>query len=127
MFQVCDAASVGFDPARWERVGELADELCGSGQVGAIGIFVSRGDRTTGTRLFGRQRLGDDANGTIRDDAVFLIASITKPIVAMSALLLVEAGQVRLDDRVSRYLPEFGNNGKNGIRIRHLLTQPRQP
>ena len=122
MFQVCDAASVGFDPARWKRVGELADELCSSRLVGAIGIFVSRGDRTTGTRLFGRQRLADEADGTIRDDAVFLIASITKPIVAMSALLLVEAGQVRLDDRVSRYLPEFGNNGKNGIRIRHLLT-----
>ena len=119
MFQVCDAASVGFDPARWKRVGELADELCSSGQVGAIGIFVSRGDRTPGTRLFGRQRLADEADGTIRDDAVFLIASITKPIVAMSALLLGEAGQVRLDDRVSRYLPEFGNNG---IRIRHLLT-----
>ncbi len=122
MFRICDAASAGLDPDRWERVRGLAEGLCESGQVPSIGIFVARGDRTTGTMLFGRQRLGDEFHGTIRDDAIFLIASITKPIVAMSAMLLVEKGEVRLDDRVSRYLPEFGNSGKNGIRIRHLMT-----
>ena len=121
MFQVCDAASTGLDPRRWDRVRELAQELCESGAVPSIGIFLARGDRTTGTMLFGRQHL-DDPHRTIRDDAIFLIASITKPIVAMSAMILVENGEVRLDDRVSRYLPEFGNSGKNGIRVRHLLT-----
>ena len=121
MFQVCDAASTGLDPRRWDRVRELAQELCESGAVPSIGIFVARGERTTGTMLFGRQHL-DDPHRTIRDDAIFLIASITKPIVAMSAMILVENGEVRLDDRVSRYLPEFGTGGKNGIRVRHLLT-----
>ena len=99
----------------------MAQELCESGAVPSIGIFVARGERTTGTMLFGRQHL-DDPHRTIRDDAIFLIASITKPIVAMSAMILVENGEVRLDDRVSRYLPEFGTGGKNGIRVRHLLT-----
>ncbi len=122
MFQVCDAASAGLDPRRWERVSRLAETLCESQQVPSIGIFVARGNRTTGTMLFGRQRLDDESHRTIRDDAIFLIASITKPIVAMSAMLLVESGEVRLDDRVSRYLPEFASNGKNGIRIRHLMT-----
>jgi len=122
MFQVCDAASVGLDPRRWETVSRLAETLCASQAVPSIGIFVARGDRTTGTMLFGRQRLDDESQRTIRDDAIFLIASITKPIVAMSAMLLVESGEVRLDDRVSRYLPEFAGQGKNGIRIRHLMT-----
>ena len=122
MFRTCDAASAGLVPSRWERVRGLAERLCESGQVPSIGIFVARGDRTTGTMLFGRQRPGDESHRTIRDDAIFLVASITKPIVAMSAMLLVESGEVRLDDRVSRYIPEFGSKGKNGIRIRHLMT-----
>tara|TARA_B100000029_G_scaffold464835_1_gene499054 strand:- start:381 stop:1511 length:1131 start_codon:yes stop_codon:yes gene_type:complete len=122
MFTTCDTVAAGLDPARWERVEELAAELCHRREVGAIGLFVARGRRTIGSRIFGRQRLDDPSDRSIRDDAIFLIASITKPIVVMSALLLVERGEVRLDDRVSRFLPEFGNNGKNGTRVRHLMT-----
>jgi CubicO group peptidase (beta-lactamase class C family) len=67
---------------------------------------------TPGTQFFGRQRVG----------AIFLIASITKPIVAMGAMLLVERGQLALNDRVADYLPEFGKQGKYGTTIRNLLT-----
>ena len=72
-------------------------------------------------------------------DAIFRIASMTKPITSLAAMMLVEAGQLRLDDPVSKYLPEFASvrvlttfNDADGtfesrpparpIAIRHLLT-----
>lgn len=121
MFETCDPQTVGLDPGRWQAVLDLAAGWCRTNELPSIGIFIARGQRTTGTHLFGRQHLAGNP-GTIRDDAMFLIASITKPIVAMSGLLLVERGDVRLGDRVSRYVPEFANNGKNGITLRHLMT-----
>jgi CubicO group peptidase (beta-lactamase class C family) len=42
-------------------------------------------------------------------DTIFRIASMTKPITSVGALRLVEAGKLRLDDPVSRYIPEFAD------------------
>lgn len=56
-------------------------------------------------------------------DTVFDIASLTKVVATLPAILkLLEEGSLRLDDRVSFFLPEFKKNGKEEIRIRHLLT-----
>jgi CubicO group peptidase (beta-lactamase class C family) len=72
-------------------------------------------------RCFGRQTLSADSP-PVRQDAIFLIASITKPIVAMGVLILAERGLLALDDRVEEYVPEFGREGKHAVTIRHLLT-----
>ncbi len=56
-------------------------------------------------------------------DTIFDIASLTKVIAtAPSVMKLVEQGKLRLDDPVSRYLPDFTSNGKDQITIRMLLT-----
>lgn len=55
-------------------------------------------------------------------EPVYLVASITKPLVALLALQLVEAGQLSLIDRVMDYLPTFGTRGKSGVTLNHLLT-----
>lgn len=56
-------------------------------------------------------------------DTIFDIASLTKVIAtAPSVMKLVEAGKLRLDDPVARYLPEFAANGKDQITLRMLLT-----
>jgi len=79
------------------------------------------------------------AHAPLAADAIFRIASMTKPITSLAAMMLVEAGQLRLDDPVSKYLPEFASvrvlttfNDADGtfesrpparpIAIRHLLT-----
>jgi CubicO group peptidase (beta-lactamase class C family) len=51
----------------------------------------------------------------------FMVASISKPMTAMSILLLAEAGKLSIDDEVRKYVPEFSDNGKR-ITIRHLLS-----
>lgn len=56
-------------------------------------------------------------------DTIFDLASLTKVIVTTTAVMqLVEQGKVRLNDPVAKYLPEFGQNGKEDITLRQLLT-----
>jgi CubicO group peptidase (beta-lactamase class C family) len=56
-------------------------------------------------------------------DTIFDLASLTKPIATGTAVLwLVHEGRIALDDPVVRHLPAFGERGKEGITVRHLLT-----
>ena len=56
-------------------------------------------------------------------DTVFDLASLTKVIATTTAVMqLVERGEVRLNDPVAKYLPEFAQNGKDDITVRQLLT-----
>ena len=55
-------------------------------------------------------------------DAVFSIASITKPLVCLAAARMLEHGEIGLDDPVVRYFPEFGKAGKERVTLRHLFT-----
>lgn len=100
---------------------DLFADWCESDALPAMAVCVGRSDSSTGVHLFGRQRLEADSP-PLRDDAIFLVASITKPIVAMASLILIERGMLALGDRVREYVPEFGTKGKYGITIRHLLT-----
>jgi CubicO group peptidase (beta-lactamase class C family) len=71
--------------------------------------------------LFGHQQPGRDAP-PIRLDALFLVASITKPVTATAVVMLAERGLLSLQDRVADFMPEFARNGKQDVRIIHLLT-----
>lgn len=55
-------------------------------------------------------------------DTVWDIASITKPIVAIAAVMLARAGQLRLTDPVSKFLPEYRDSDKAAITLLELLT-----
>lgn len=55
-------------------------------------------------------------------DTPFNLFSATKPITAMVVHGLVERGFFQLDDPVSRYLPEFNQDGKRDVTIRHVLS-----
>jgi CubicO group peptidase (beta-lactamase class C family) len=67
-----------------------------------------------------------EASLPARLDTIFRYASVTKPIVAVTALVMLEKGLLKLDDLVSNYLPWFrpkAPDGRDGaITIRHLLT-----
>jgi len=55
-------------------------------------------------------------------NAILLWMSSTKPVGAIAVGQLLERGQLSLDDRVARHIPEFGVKGKGPITIRNLLT-----
>jgi CubicO group peptidase (beta-lactamase class C family) len=53
---------------------------------------------------------------------VFVITSISKPIVATAAMVLKDRGNLALKDRVVKFVPEFGGQGRDDVTIQHLLT-----
>lgn len=62
------------------------------------------------------------AFGPAREDSIFAIASITKPIFCTALMQLVERGLLLLNEPVTRLVPEFGAQGKGSIVLWHLLT-----
>lgn len=86
---------------------------------GAV-VHVEREGRVLARRAAG---VVDPATGAaLREDAVFRIASMTKPIVSVLALMLVEQGRLTLDDPVSRWLPELA-----GLKLATGKAPARQP
>ena len=115
-----DSPRMTLHAGRWATAQQLASEFCRTGNLNSVALISGTGDSIEGSVAFGRQH--PDRETPLRTDALFLVASITKPIVAMGALLLIERGQLTLADRVTDYIPEFGRNGKHGVEVRHLLT-----
>jgi len=76
-------------------------------------VLLARQGEFTAVRAFGE---------AASPETVFLLASITKPMTVAAAMLLVERGQVGLEDPVRRYLPEFRGGDRGRVTVRHLLT-----
>ncbi len=105
-----DLAALGIDGARLRRAIDSAKEWVDSGQVPAISFAVGR-----------RGRFSDAVTFGVKSESLFLMASPTKPVTATAIMILVERGQLALEDRAVEYLPRLAA-GKREIRIRHLLT-----
>lgn len=113
--------SIGFDAARLDRLYDLLTAWTKKGEVHSAAVAVGRRDHTLSPRYFGRMGPETDAE-PIRDDALFLMASITKPVVYFGAMLLVERGLLTLSDPVTRYLPDFAAHHKEQTLVFHLFT-----
>jgi CubicO group peptidase (beta-lactamase class C family) len=113
--------AIGLDPQQLKRADALVEQWVKTDRIPAAGWCVLRRGRMIEPRLAGRQRADKDSP-SLRRDALFLIASITKPVTATAVMMLLERGQIALDDRVADYVPAFAANGKREVQIRHLLT-----
>lgn len=111
----------GLVPDRWNRVLSLAQKLTQT-ELPGLAFQVSVRGKSAGEYQFGRQSPAP-SSPPLRSNSIFLSASITKPIVAMAAMLLVERGELALSDSVAEIIPLLGNApAKKTITIRHLLT-----
>lgn len=69
------------------------------------------------------QRAVEPVAEPMTEDTIFDAASLTKVLATTPAvMLLVERGQVDLEAPVARYIPEFGKNGKEAVKVRELMT-----
>ena len=110
-----DPAGAGLDPARWARLPPLLHRLCGDA---AAAVCAGTGDTAVVPVVSGRVAPGGPpATAGTR----FLVASLTKPVVATLALAAVERGELSLGDRVADHLPAFRTGKKRAVRLRHLL------
>jgi len=102
-----DAAALGFDPAKLEaaRAGLKADVA--AGKIAGAYLLVGRHGKVLFKEGFGTQGPGQTA--VPNEETIFRVFSMTKPIVTVTAMTLVEEGKLDLDAPVSKYLPEFAN------------------
>lgn len=113
--------TLGFDVRRLHRVYALLDDWTRNDAMPAAAVCVGRADGTVEPRFFGRSGPEKD-RPPLRSDALFLVASISKPVTVTAVMVLVERGKLALDDRVADFLPRFAQNGKADVRLRHLMT-----
>src|SRR5687767_5428115 len=81
-------------------------------------FFISRGSEVLANDALGLARPGVP----LRADTLMIWMSACKPVTAVAIAQLWERGLLDPDDRVVRHISEFGQNGKDTITIRHLLT-----
>src|SRR5919112_1868118 len=96
----------------YEQAERLIEQRVRAGEVAAAVLHWRSGGKTN-ERAFGKAST---------PEAVFLIASITKPMTATAVMLMSDRGKLKLTDSVTTYIPEFRGEGREGVQIRHLLT-----
>ncbi|HEY3776688.1 MAG TPA: serine hydrolase domain-containing protein [Rhizomicrobium sp.] len=102
--------SLGFSSARLARIdGFLKENYIDPGRfAGALVAIMRRGERVH-TAMVG---LADRERGTpLREDTIFRLYSMTKPITSVAFMMLVEEGRVSLDDPVHKYIPSWRDLG----------------
>ena len=107
-FSKAGFSKTGFSKTRLERVrGALDGHVQGGAAPGVVAV-LARGSETV-----------LEASGDAQPDSIFRIASMSKPVAAVAALICVEECALRLDDPVDHYLPELAG--------RRVLTRPDGP
>lgn len=95
-----------------EQAADLIEQRVKAGEIAAAVLHFRSGGKTY-ERAFGK---------ATSPEAVFLIASITKPMTATAVMLMSDRGKLKLTDSVTKYIPEFRGEGREEVQIRHLLT-----
>ncbi|MFC2252156.1 serine hydrolase domain-containing protein [Labrys portucalensis] len=112
------------DQARTERLDAVIDAAIAEERIVGTVVLVAEAGEIVYRRAAGHA--DREAGVPVAEDTIFRLASVTKPMVAAAALALVEAGQLRLDDPVTRHLPAFRPKLADGsepvITVRHLLS-----
>ena len=127
-------SSAGLSKTRLGRLREVMAGFVERGEVpGLVALISRRGE--THVEALGKKAL--DSSDRVERDTIFRIASMTKPITAAAAMILVEECKLRLDDPVDRLLPELADRrvlkrldgplddaepAKRPITLRDLLT-----
>lgn len=103
-----DTDTTGFDDARLERIGEhLVERYVRPGKIAGCQALVARRGAVAYFRSFGCADL--ERQVPVRDDTVWRIYSMTKPVTSVALMTLYERGLVQLGDAVDRFLPEWRN------------------
>src|SRR5438874_12463590 len=99
----------------------VRQEIANQGITGAV-LLVGHNGKIVHQKAFGFRTLAPRPE-PMTVDTIFDLASLTKVVATTPSIMrLVQMGQVRINDPVSHYIPDFGANGKQNITVRHLLV-----
>ena len=96
-----DPTDLGFLPERLQRINDhIQTKYLDTGKLPHAALLIGRGDEVAHLWSSG-----------VSSDAIFRIASMTKPITSIALMQLVEQGKIALSEPVAKYIPEFANLG----------------
>ena len=115
-------ATVGMSSEKLSEIDRVVTQEIAQGRLPGAVILVGRRGRIVWRRAYGARALVPRRE-PMTVDTIFDLASLTKVVAtATSIMILVERGQVRLSDPLSRYIPEMRGGGRERITIEQLLT-----
>jgi CubicO group peptidase (beta-lactamase class C family) len=97
--------SVGLSSERLQRLRAVMQQFVDEGRVSGIVTYVARNGRVAHLEAFGKADV--EAGRPMQKDTIFRIASQTKALTSVAAMMLVEEGKIGLADPVSRFIPAF--------------------
>lgn len=105
---VADPADLGFIPERLQRIdAHLKAKYLDTGRLPHAALLIGRGDEIAHLSVQGEARAGQ----ALEEDAIFRIASMSKPVTSVAFMQLVEEGKVALADPVTTVIPEWKDLG----------------
>src|SRR5689334_1654904 len=108
--------------APFKVLDEVIEEAIEQQQCPGAVVLVGHHGRVVYTKAYGMRSL-EPTRERMTLNTIFDVASLTKVVATTPSILrMLELGQIRLNDNVATYLPEFAQNGKQDVTIRQLLT-----
>ena len=105
--------ALGFSAERLKRLGNAFQADIDKGAIPGAVVLIARNGRVAYFEAFGFQ--DREKRVAMQTDAIFRIASMTKPITSVALMMLVEEGKIQIDDPLAVYLPEFKDHLKVGV------------
>ena len=99
--------AVGLSSERLERITSKVQQTIDDKRIAGAVTLVARHGKVAYFKSQGS--LDREAGKPMRNDAIFRICSMSKPITSVAVMMLYEEGKFLLDDPISKYLPEFKN------------------
>ncbi len=96
---------VGMSPERLGRLDAAMQKAVDSGELPGAVVLIARDGQLVYAKSFGWQ--DREKRIPMRNDSIFRLYSMTKPVVSVAAMMLVEEGRLGLQEPVSKYIPEF--------------------
>ena len=115
-------ADVGINAEQLARIDGLVAEHLAKGKMPGCVVTIGHAGSVVFQRAYGHRQLEPD-KVPMTVDTVFDLASLTKPIATGTSIMcLIDQGRLRLSDKIAAHLPEFGENGKDKVTVKQLLT-----
>jgi CubicO group peptidase (beta-lactamase class C family) len=112
---------VGMSPERLGRLDTAMQKAVDSGELPGAVVLIARDGQLVYAKSFGWQ--DREKKIPMNRDSIFRLYSMTKPVVSVAAMMLVEEGRLGLQEPVSKYIPEF-KNMKVGVESKDADGKP---
>lgn len=113
-------AEVGLNPDKVQALFDRAEREIKEGLLPACQVAIARNGKIGAMQTFGRAVQGG-VEKPATDATIFVIMSATKAITSAALWILIQEGKLRPEEKVIKYVPEYGTNGKDLTTIEHLL------